>query len=279
MPRVVGVGRRVSPHEDFYHFILGLTWVQFFALVSLGFVVINCAFASAYALSPRCISNTDGFVDLFFFSVQTLGTIGYGGMTPQTRYGHLIVSGEALFGILTSAIITGLTFARFARPTARVLFSDKAVIGLRNGDLFLMFRLANWRHNQLVEANLHAIVLVSETTAEGENHRRPIPLKLERPTNPMFALTWTAMHRIDEHSPFYGEEAVQRLREKRAEIFLTVNGIDETIMQTVTARYRYQLDDIVMNARFSDIMSVLEDGTRVIDYTKFHDVISAPASA
>lgn len=273
MPPIIAVGRRLAPHEDAYHWVLTRTWTQFFAAVTGVFVVMNATFGALYTLSPGCIANATSFADHFFFSIQTLGTIGYGSMAPATRYGNVIVSIEALVGIFTSAIITGLTFARFARPTARILFSDKAVIGRRDGVPHLMFRLANWRRNQVVEAQLHAMVLLTETTEEGDTLRRPTSLRLVRDKNPMFALTWTAMHRIDEHSPFYGEGAIDRLRTQRAELFLSVSGLDETIMQPISARYRYALDDIVQNARFADVLHTRDDGTRVIDYDRFHEVI------
>jgi inward rectifier potassium channel len=273
MPTIVAKGRRLAPHEDFYHWVLARTWLQFFGAVTFAFAALNVLFAALYTFSPGCIANASSFADHFFFSVQTLGTIGYGSMAPATRYGNVIVSIEALVGLLTSALITGLTFARFAKPTARILFSDKAVIGPRDGVPHLMFRLANWRRNQVVEAQLHVMVLLTETTREGETMRRPTALPLVRDKNPMFALTWTAMHRIDETSPFYGEDAFDRLRAQRAELFLSVSGLDETIMQQISARYRYQLDDIVRDARFADVLVTLDDGTRVIDYDKFHDIV------
>jgi inward rectifier potassium channel len=175
--------------------------------------------------------------------------------------------------MLATAVVTGLTFVRFARPTARILFSDKAVIAPRNGVPHLMFRMANWRRNQVVEAELDVMLLLSETTSEGETMRRPVMLTLVRKQNPMFALTWTAMHAIDETSPFHGERAMERLKEQRGEIFISLRGFDETISQTIHARFRYSLDDIIPSARFVDVLELREDGTRVIDFDKFHDIV------
>jgi inward rectifier potassium channel len=273
MPKIRVLGRKLAPHEDFYHWVLTLDWRSFFAAVAIAFFLLNAAFAMIYGVSPGCISNASGFGDLFFFSVQTLATIGYGSMAPQTRFGHVVVSVEALVGILCTAVVTGLTFVRIARPTARIVFTDKAVIMKRNGIPHLMFRLANWRRNQVVEAQLHVAVLLSETTEEGEKMRRPHPLKLVRSTNPMFALSWTAMHMIDETSPFFGPDAFARLREQGAELFLSVSGLDETIAQTIHARYRYTLDDVVQNARFADILVTDDNGVRVLDFDKFHEII------
>jgi inward rectifier potassium channel len=273
MPRIEARGRELAPYEDFYHWVLTLTWPRFFGFVAVFFAITNALFAATYAASPGCIQNASGFGELFFFSVQTLATIGYGGMTPVTTYGHVVVSFEALVGILTTAVITGLTFARFARPTARILFTSKAVITPRDGVPHLMFRLANWRRNQIVEATLHVMLLVIERTKEGDVMRRPMPLALVRNTNQMFALTWTAMHRIDETSPFHGEGALERLEREGAELFLSVAGLDETIAQQVHARYRYRMTDIMPNARFADVLTTKEDGTRVVDFDKFHDLV------
>jgi inward rectifier potassium channel len=273
MPRIEVHGRKLAPYEDFYHFVLGLTWPRFFGFVTIVFAVINALFAAVYTSADGCIQNASGFWDHFFFSIQTLGTIGYGGMTPQTRFGHVVVSFEALFGILTTAVITGLTFARFARPTARILFSAKAVIAKRDGVPHLMFRLANWRRNQIVEATIHVMLLVIERTKEGDVIRRPLPIPLLRNTNQMFALTWTVMHTIDEKSPFFGEGAIERLAAEGAEIFVSVAGLDETIAQTVHARYRYPMSEIVAGARFADVLTTRDDGTRVLDFDMFHDIV------
>lgn len=272
-PRIEAIGRKLAPHEDFYHWVLTLTWPRFFGATTLAFLALNLVYALLYRASPGAIQNASGLVDCFFFSVETLATIGYGEMSPQTHWGHALVVTEALAGILFSAIVTGLTFARFARPQARILFASKLVIGPRDGVPHLMLRMANWRRNQIVEASLHVIVLVSETTKEGEQLRRPVRLELVRDKNPMFALSWTAMHRIDENSPLHGPDALDHLRAAKAEIFVTLSGLDETLMQTIVARYRYGLEDIVPNARFADILLIRDDGVRVIDYDKFHDIV------
>lgn len=272
LPTVKAVGQKLSPHEDFYHWVLSISWPAFFAWTTVAYFATNALFALAFMAVPGCVANVNGFLDSFFFSVETFATIGYGVMAPQSRYAHTLVTIEALAGILASASVTGVTFARLARPTAKVLFSEKAVIARRDGVPHLQFRMANWRRNQIAEAQLHIIVLLSETTREGEKMRRPTPIKLVRDKNPMFLLTWTAMHPIDADSPFYGPNAIENLRAKSAEIFLVLTGIDETLGQTIHTRYRYQLDDIVQNARFVDILSTLPDGTRIIDFDKFHDI-------
>src|SRR5262249_8474492 len=158
------------------------------------------------------------FEDVFYFSVQTLATIGYGTMAPATRYGHVIVVLEALVGTLGVALVVGVTFAKFARPTARVLFSERIVCTLRDGVPHLVFRLANWRGNMVVEGQLRVFVLMVEKTSEGDTIRVPRELPLVRDRTALFALTWTPMHRIDRQSPFWGGVAsLEKLSEQSAE--------------------------------------------------------------
>jgi inward rectifier potassium channel len=272
---VKAIGLKRAPQKDIYHFVLGRTWPTFFLLVAVVFVVTNMLFAWLYLAEPGAVTNVrpGSFEDAFYFSVQTLATIGYGGMSPASRYGHLIVALEAIVGILMVALITGITFTRFARPTARVLFSDKVVISPRDGVPHVMFRMANWRRNRIVEARLSAVLLVTERTREGDVMRKQIDLPLVRSKTNVFFLTWSAMHLVDEKSPFYGPDALERLRVQQAELYLGLTGLDETIGQTIHVRKQYTLDDIVPGARFADVLSTREDGTRIIDYRKFHDVV------
>jgi inward rectifier potassium channel len=271
--KAIGVERAFS--KDIYHFVLGRSWPQFFLLVAVVFVLTNMLFAWLFLAEPGAIANVrpGSFEDAFYFSVQTLATIGYGGMYPASRYGHLIVAVEAIVGILMVALITGITFTRFARPTARVLFSDKVVISPRDGVPHVMFRMANWRRNRIVEARLGITLLVTERTREGEMMRRQVDLALQRDKTNVFFLTWTAMHLVDERSPFFGPDALDRLRAQEAEIYLALTGLDETIGQTIHVRKQYTLDDVVPNARFADVLSTHSDGRRLIDYRKFHDVV------
>ena len=271
--RTVGLVRH--PFQDLYHSILTCSWWQYFGGFGLIFVFANTVFACLYLLEPGSIANaTPGsFRDAFFFSVQTLATIGYGAMAPATLFGHVVVTLEALTGMLGIAIVTGITFAKFSRPTARVVFSKRVVVSRRNGVPHLMFRMGNARRNMILEAQLRVIVLVEDISTEGAVMRAPIELPLVRDRTAMFVMTWTAMHAIDEKSLFFGPDAMTRLRKKRAEIFLSLNGMDETFAQPVHARCRYALDDIAQDARFKDVLRILEDGTREIDYRNFHDVV------
>jgi inward rectifier potassium channel len=279
LPRVRAIGRKLAPYEDFYHWVLTLSWPAFFGWVTVAYVLTNLLFGTTFWALDGAVQNASGFLDCFFFSVETFATIGYGEMTPNGRAGHALMTMEALSGILASATITGLTFARLARPTAKVLFSSKAVLAKRDGVPHLMFRMANWRRNQIAEAQLSVMVLLTETTAEGETMRRPTSIKLVRDVNPMFLLTWTAMHPIDADSPFAGEGAFERLRAMKAEIFLSLTGLDDTLGQSIHTRYRYQLEDIVHNARFADVLHTDEAGVRFIDFDKFHEIEALPEAS
>jgi inward rectifier potassium channel len=272
-PTIRSEGRDVPLFEDVYHKVLGMPWWRFFVYVVAGWLGTNVLFAALYGAQPGCVANASGFEDAFYFSVQTLATIGYGGMSPATRYGHVVVVFEALVGTLGVALVAGVTFAKFARPTGRVLFSEKIVVHLRDGMPHLVFRLANWRGNMVVEGQLRVFVLTMEKTREGDVIRTPRELPLVRDRTALFALTWVPMHRIDDKSPFWGgEAALARMREERAEIYLAFTGLDETLGQAIHARHRYGLDDIVWNARYVDVLTIEADGTRAIDYSSFHDV-------
>jgi inward rectifier potassium channel len=268
-------GRDTRWYDDIYHRLLVVPWWQFFGLISLVFLFANAVFGGAFMLVPGSIGGArrGSFEDAFFFSVQTLATIGYGTMYPANFYGHCIVTLEALLGLMSVALMTGLTFAKFARPTSRVLFSEHFIISRMNGVPHVMFRMANWRGNLVVEAQLHVVILVEEHTHEGEVFRRPMELPLVRDRNATFLLTWTAMHRIDEASPFFGADPLAKLRASNAQIFLTLSGLDETMGQTIHARYNYALDDCVQNARFADVVTASPDGSRIVDYTAFHQLI------
>ena len=279
-PRTVVHGMTWRPHEDLYHFVLTRPWSQFFALVAVAYLVVNAAFAALYLASPGCVQGVTDAKSAFFISVQRFSTIRYGSMAPVTRYANVVMTVEALVALVGVALVTGATFAKFARPTTRVLFSRRIVVHERDGVPHLVFRLANQRHNLIVEAQLRVLLLVMHKTAEGDSIRIPHDLSLVRARTSLFALTWVPMHKIDESSPFYGgEAAIERLREQKAELFLSLQGYDETIAATVHARYRYSLDDIVLDARYADVLTIDADGTRHLDYTHFDEVLPAPPTS
>ncbi|MEQ9670247.1 ion channel [Coleofasciculus sp. G2-EDA-02] len=268
-----------SHWRDPYHLLLTLDWSWFFVLIGGGYILINVVFAVLYLAGGDCIENARPglFWDAFFFSVQTMASIGYGAMYPRPdcTYTNILVTIEALTGLMGLTTATGLMFARFSRPTARVLFSRVAVITVHNGVPTLMFRMANERYNQILEAQLTVSLLRNEITAEGEFMRRFYDLKLVRSQTPIFTLTWTAMHPIDQSSSLFGMTP-ESLAEAEVEIVVTFTGLDETVSQTIHARHSYIAEEIIWNQRFVDILSRSRDGRRIIDYRRFHDVIPHP---
>lgn len=271
---ILGMGVWYSYWRDPYHLLLTIPWGGFIILICIFYVVINALFALAYLAGGDCIANAQpgSFLDVFFFSVQTLASIGYGAMYPKTTYANIIVTIEAMIGLVGIAVMTGLAFARFSRPTARVIFSRVAVITPHEGLPTFMFRTANQRRNFILEAHMRVYLMRDEVTAEGELIRRFHDLKLVRNQTPNFALSWVAMHHIDELSPLYGMTA-ESLSQTNTTIVISLSGIDETVSQVVHARHTYVADHIIWNSRFVDIFHHANDGHRYIDYKHFHDVL------
>jgi inward rectifier potassium channel len=260
--------------RDPYHLMLTIPWPGFVAVVSLGYVSINVIFALLYLAGGNCLigARPGVFEDAFFFSVHTLGSIGYGIIAPKNTYANLIVTLEGITSLLTIAVVTGLTFARFSRPTARVVFSESAVVTHYNGLPTLMFRAANKRRNQILEAQTRIYFTRDEVTTEGYFMRRFYDLKLSRHRSPSFTLTWSIMHPIDEDSPLYALTP-ELLEETHAQLIVSLSGMDETVADMIHARHTYSAQDILWNYKFVDIIRKLPTGDRYIDYTHFHQVI------
>ncbi len=279
--RVVKVGRRevitqgiVRPifHDLFHHFMT-VSWPRLFATLAAFFLVFDLLFGFLYYLIPGCIANLNpaGFAGDFFFSVETLATVGYGEMHPETFYGHFIAMIEIFVGLMSLALITGLMFARFSRPQARFLFSRNAVVRPIAGKPTLIFRAANERQNVVQDASARLRMLRDEVTEEGYRIRRIVDLPLLRSQHPMFALGWTIMHVIDDASPLRSETA-ESLSNSPAAFILSVSGTDENTGQTLMARSEYSSADIRWNSTFLDILEEAPDGTLHVDYSKFHEV-------
>lgn len=271
---IVRLGDPHSPWRDLYHNFLKISWPKFIGLMGLIYLLINAIFALAYLLGGEgAIANVrpGSFADTFFFSVQTMASIGYGAMYPQSLYAHSLVALESFVGLLFIAMLTGMSFARFSMPTARILFSHYAVIAPHNGIPTLMFRTANKRHNRILEAQMWVTLVRDEFTAEGEFFRRFYDLTLTRAHTPLFGLSWTAMHPIEPTSPFYGE-TYDSLSRANAEIIVILTGIDETLSQTIHARHSFVTEEILWNYRFRDILGRTADGKRAIDFNNFDQV-------
>jgi inward rectifier potassium channel len=259
--------------RDLYHGLFTTTWAQFFGLFAAVYIFFNLVFACVYLIDPRGIANAHpgSFGDAFFFSVQTMATVGFGDMHPQDLFTNIVVTIEVLLGITTIAIATALIFSRFSRPTARVMFSDIAVVAPYDGVPTLMFRAANRRRNQILEAQVSVSVLRDEITAEGKEMRRFHDLALSRARTPMFSLSWTVMHPIVAGSPLFGATA-ESMAAQDARIVVTMTGIDETFSATIHARNIYPPDAIIWNRRFVDILGESDDGVPTLDYRRFNQV-------
>jgi inward rectifier potassium channel len=272
--RVVRLGVDRELFGDLYHRTLTITWPGFFAIGAATYIVANIIFAALYLLQPGSIAQAHpgSFADAFFFSVQTMATIGYGVMSPATVYANLLMTLETAVGLMFVAITTGLVFARFSRPTARVLFSSVAVVGPYNGVPTLSIRIANQRKNQMLAAEVSMTLVRDEVSDEGELSRRFYDLALVRDRSPVFALTFRVMHPIDANSPLHGLN-YETLAEQHAEIVVIAGGVDETLVQPVNARTSYLPHEILWSHRFVDIFGWTEDGRRAIDYRRFHDTV------
>lgn len=272
---VTRIGRQRWHWSDAYHLILTLSWPRFFALVASFYLLINLVFACAFYAVPGAVANArhGSFADVFFFSIETLATVGYGYMNPATIYGHVVASIEILVGMLTIAIMTGLLFARFSRPTARVMFSDVIVVTTFNGVPTLMLRAGNERNNLILEASVRASLVKKEQTREGETFYRVHDLKLDRDRTSAFALSWTVMHKIDESSPLFGKTQ-DDLIAAEAQINIAISGLDETLNDMVHARHDYEAEQVVFGCRFVDILFEQSNSVWAVDFSKFHDVKS-----
>jgi inward rectifier potassium channel len=271
---IVQVGIKSRSLTDLYYFFLKTSWLVALAILAGGFLLANLIFATCYVACGDCIENArpGSFLDAFFFSVQTIATIGYGRMLPHGLVANLIVCVEVFTGLLGLALVTGLAFAKFSRPTARVIFSRVAITTRRDGRPCLVFRITNERLNQIVEAVVHVTFARNEITPEGERVRRMYDLQLERDRSALFVLSWTVVHPITEKSPLHGETA-ESLAERNCQIIVSLTGLDETFSQTVYARHTYLADEIIHGAQFVDIFSSMPDGTTRVDYTRFHDYV------
>ena len=269
---ILGLGTWYAYWRDPYYLMLTVPWPGFIAITVGAYVLANALAAVLFRLGgPETIANSDGsFLSAFFFSVQTSASIGYGAMTPATLYGNALVALEAIVSILGIAVLTGLAYARFARPTAQVLFSKVAVVAPFKQTPTLMFRAANERRNQILEAKMRVHLTLDEYS-DGRMMRRYYELDLLRDRNPSFFLTWTALHPIDENSPLYGFSHKDMVRTNAA-LLVSLSGIDQTVNQAIHTRHNYYANDLKWDKRFKDILYELEDGDRYIDFADFHEV-------
>lgn len=268
----VAHGLRQSFWGDLHHHAVTARWPVFFAGAALVFILCNLAFASLYMLGDDPVANArpGSFLDYFFFSIETFATVGYGDMHPRTPYGHAVAAMGAFIGVCALAVTTGLIFTRFTQPRARVLFARAPVVADFDGAKTLMIRFANERHNVIVDASAKLWLMRSEYSQEGVYYRRFLRLALTRDESPMFALSWTIMHVMDETSPLHGWTG-RDFAESDASLIVIFEGHDETASQTLRARRNYPVSDTLYDREYVDIMSFDETGLLSIDYSRIHD--------
>lgn len=273
-PRVKRIGAPRDNVRDLYHRLLALHWGQMALLLGLLYCGLSLLFALLYLAGGDCINGArpGNLLDYFFFSVQTLATIGYGVMHPVGDYANLLVSLEAFCGLLAFSLMTGMLFAKFSIPNARVLFSEPAVLGIRDGKPALMFRMANARGNHILQAQVNLTLNRCEPIEGDPGYRRFHRLPLVVSETPLFVLTFTATHIIDEQSPLYGVD-LQTMINEGYNFTITLIGLDGLVSQTVHARRNYNADKIVADHHFADTLFRQPDGSFVLDYTNFHQVV------
>lgn len=263
--------------RDIYHLMLTMPTSAFMGVTAAGYLLINLLFAGLYSLDPGGVAQArpGHFLDFFFFSVQTLGTLGYGVMSPRSVYTNVVVTCEVFTGLLNLGVATGVLFARISRPTARIMFSNLAVVTPMNGEPTLMLRAANRRRNLVLEAEVSLTLVQDVVTEEGDVLRRFEALTPVRRRTPLFFLTWQIMHRVTPESPLYGETA-ESLSSRNAEVLVIIRGLDETFVADIHARASYLPHEIIWGRRFADIISMEGDGIRVIDLHRFNELDDPP---
>jgi inward rectifier potassium channel len=271
---IITEGLHLSFWADISHRCMTASWPAFIGGAMLVFIAFNAVFALFYWIGDHPISNVPGgaYIDYLYFSIETLSTAGYGDMHPDTHYGHFIATVELFTGIFSMSLMTGLIFARFSRPNARLLFADYPVIFSHEGKPTLMVRLANERHNIISNATAKLWLFKNIVSMEGEQLRRFNELQLAQNQNPGLALSWTLYHVLDETSPLYGLTA-DDLAASKASLAVVVSGYDVVAAQTVHARKSYDHSDIRFGHRYADILGTAEDGRLRIDYGKFHETL------
>ena len=262
--------------NDAYHFLRSSSWTAITLLFAGLFLGTNLVFATILWAAHAAVTNVHGFLDYFWFSVQSLATIGYGVLAPDDTLSNTIVTIESFLGFGLTALVTGVFFARSSTPSARVIFSNCAIVCDHDGQRVLMFRVGNARITAIVEASIRVYLTRDVTLASGEQMRRIIDLELRRTVSPIFSLSWVVVHVIDAASPLSGLTP-DNLRAQVANIIVTFQGIDDRLAATVHTRFTYNPEDLVFDRKFVDVVKTdATTGGRYIDFGPFHDTEPMP---
>jgi inward rectifier potassium channel len=267
------------PWENTYFHLITMSWWKFFGLQIVVFVLMNVIFALLYCgiglenlAGAKMGSAWDNFTQAYFFSSQTMTTVGYGYYSPMGMAANIIASFESFLGLLAFALTSGLLYGRFSRPSAGIVFSKNIVIAPYKNVQALMFRIVNPRRSELIEAEAQVILTFNQFDEQGNPFRRYVPLDLEIKKISFFSLSWTIVHPLDEKSPLYGFTEGDVL-DSSAEVLILVKAIEEANQQTVHTRRSYIATDMVWNARFSPIMGKHQDGVPEVITSKISDFV------
>jgi inward rectifier potassium channel len=266
-------GVPAAPFGEAFHFLARTSWPMFCLIFVVWYLLLNAIFGTLYYLDRGGIENArpGSFFDAFMFSVQTIATIGYGHMAPKSTFANMIVLTESIVAFLGMSLWTGLAFSRFSRPTSHVLFSKVAVVTTDDGAPTLMFRVANGRGNRIIDASISVTMLKSEINQEGVAWRRQITLPLVRERSPVFALTWTVLHRIDAGSPLADLASPANVR-MTPQLVVSLTGIDDTFGQPIHATYYYDAPAILSGQRFVNMATNEPGGHLILDFELFDAV-------
>ncbi len=259
-----------------FHYLINISWTKFLIIVFAGFITVNLFFAILYHLAgvenlvnAESHDGLQSFLNTFFFSVQTFATVGYGGIHPTGILSNIIASIESMTGILSFALATGLLYGRFSKPSAKISFSNKAIITTFKEGKALMFRVANARPNVMMEMEANAMMTFLDKS-NNQFTRKYFPLKLEIKFIYFFPLPWTIVHQIDEDSPLFGKTESD-LKDLEAELLVMIKGFDDSFSQTVITRNSYKYDEIEWDSKFIRAFSTDESGETIVDLEKLSE--------
>ena len=269
--RATRVGLGESRGIDIYYRLISRSWFWLITAICFSFLGISLAFALIYHFLPGSVNNVNpsSFADAFNFSIQTLSTLGYGNFSPESTASHVLVTAEVLLSLLLTAVSTGLVYAKFSRPTAKLLFSEVALINTYKESSALTFRIANRRGNRIIDANIRVTYARNRILQDGSYHRDLIDLPLKRSIAPVLSYTWSVFHDINEESPLL-DATYQSICDEDGSLMVSVNGIDEDLATDVLAQHVYGDTEIVWGGKFLDILSVDEQGRTKVNYDLFH---------
>ena len=267
------VGAPAPGFRDLYHALLRVPWWATLAVIVGGYLLLNGIFAVLYFWTGGIEhARPDSIIDAFFFSVQTMGTIGYGTMYPATAAAHVLVVVESVTSLVVTALATGLVFARFSQTRTRLVFSSRVAIGPLDGVPTLMLRVGNERHGNIVDTQFRLTFTRTIKTAEGVIMYRLEELPLVRSRAPALSRSWNVMHQIVDGSPLHGYDA-RKFAELDGELQIEVAGVDDTSLQPVHARYTWFAGSVAWSARLADVLSETPDGDVILDLHNFHEIV------